>query len=46
MAKELVKLSASDSIRKEPVPANVLLVGLGALFCNTKVPALMVVVPA
>ena len=45
MAKELVKLSATDSIRKAPVPAKVLLVGLGALFCSTSVPALMVVVP-
>ena len=41
-----VKSLPADSIRKAPVPANVLLVMLlGALFCNTSVPALIVVVP-
>ena len=41
--KALVKLAASGSIRKTPVPANDLLVG--ALFCKTSVPALIDVVP-
>ena len=43
--KALEKLLALDSTRKTPVPAKVLLVGLGASFCSTRVPALMVVVP-
>ena len=40
-----VKSLPADSMRKAPVPANVLLVGLGASCCSTRVPALMVVVP-
>ena len=42
----LVKLLSLDSILKAPVPVKVLLVGLGALFCKTKVPAEIVVVPS
>ena len=41
----LVKLSPTDSMRKAPLPAKVLLDGLGALFCKTKVPSEIVVVP-
>ena len=43
--KELLKLVPADSMRKEPFPAKVLLVGLGASFCKTKVPPEIVVVP-
>ena len=41
----LVKLLSLDSILNAPVPAKVLLVGLGVLFCKTKVPAEIVVLP-
>ena len=40
-----VKLLVLDSMRRAPEPAKVLLMGLGASFCKTNVPALMVVVP-
>jgi hypothetical protein len=43
--KGLLKLVPADSMRKAPFPAKVLLVGLGASFCKTKVPPEIVVDP-
>ncbi len=39
------KLIEAGSMRSAPIPLKVLLPGLGALFCSTRVPALRVVAP-